>query len=318
MDHENLAVPEPGENRIHTAIITLDSPPTCDFTITTQAITGREAAGAVPKALGHFRYPPRPHWIKAKRWTLEEATWLAVGIDPIFATPDRMHRGALDALRPLIAVIQEELACLTEPSGTPEDYLAAYRTLDLPATAFTQEAPAAAPPACQDPAPPKAHQGQASAAQVNPRDLELVVEVRPGRIIVTNRVTKTTKTYGKEDLLGKAEKCWALLCLFAKYYNALPAKLADQLHELNSSSNRRHLGDALKRKLALKESPVIRQNPSSLAFASLRAEYEGIDVMDRPTVALDALDRRTAAYDDEDDPAAAWLKEHDRDYPHDD
>jgi hypothetical protein len=318
MDHENLTVPETGETRIHTSIITWDPPLTCDFSITVQSMTAREAAEAMPKALQRFRYPPRPHWIKAKRWTLEEAAWLAVGIDPSLAARDLMHRGALDALRPLIAVIKEELASLTEPTGAPQDYLAAYRTLDLPATAFTQEAPAAAPPACQDPAPPKAHQGQAPTAEVNPRDLELVVEVRPGRIIVTNRVTQTITTYGREDLLGKAEKGWALLCLFARYFNALPAKLPDQSNGWNSPSNRRHLGDALKRKLALKETPVIKQNPSSLAFASLRAEYEGIDAMDRQTVALDALDRRPAAYDDEDDPAAAWLKDHDRDYPHDD
>lgn len=161
-------------------------------------------------------------------------------------------------------------------------------------------------------APTKTRQGQALAAvMVNPRELELVVEVRPERIIVTNLSTQTIKPYGRGELLGKAEKGWALLCLFAQHYNALPAKLAGQLHELNSASNRRHLGDALKRKLALKESPVIRQNPSSLAFASLRAEYEGIDAMDRQLVALDARDRRPAAYDDENDPAAAWLREHD-------
>lgn len=168
-------------------------------------------------------------------------------------------------------------------------------------------------------APCNACQGQAmAAATVNPRDLELVVEVRPERIVVTNRSTQTITTYGREDLLGKAEKGWALLCLFAKHYNALPAKLPNQLHELNTPSNRRHLGGALKRRLALKESPVIRQNPASLAFASLRAEYEGIDAMDRQTVSLDTRDRRPAAYDDEDDPAADWLKEHDPDYPADD
>ena len=170
-----------------------------------------------------------------------------------------------------------------------------------------------------EPEPCNARLGQAvAAATVNPRELELVVEVLPGRVIVTNRTTKTIKTYGREDLLGKAEKGWDLLCQFAKYYNAMPAKLPNQLHKLNSPSNRRHLGDALKRKLALKESPVIRQNPSSLAFASIRAEYEGIDALDRQTVSLDTRDRRPAAYDDEDDPAAAWLKEHDPDYPADD
>ena len=186
-----------------------------------------------------------------------------------------------------------------------------------PGKAAGDEGQATAPPI--EPEPCNTRQGQAvAAATVNPRELELVVEVRPERIIVINRATQTITTYGREDLLGKAEKGWALLCLFAKHYNALPAKLPDQLHELNTPSNRRHLGDALKRKLDLKESPVIRQNPSSLAFASIRAEYEGIDAMDRQTVSIDTRDRRPAAYDDEDDPAAAWLKEHDPDYPADD
>lgn len=226
MDHKNLAIPETGETRIHTAIITRDTPPTCNFTITEQAMTAREAAEAVPKALGHFRYPPRPHWIKAKHWTLVQAAWLAVGIDPIFAARDLMHRGALDALRPLIAVIQEELASLTAPTGTPQDYLAAYRALELPLTAFTREAQAISLPVVEAPAPRQATAPEKRTAQrratltrildaLGELDPTLNTEAMPGRMVdfltLCQAVDKHLFTI-QSDAFDKARKG---LCRFA-------------------------------------------------------------------------------------------------------
>ena len=166
--------------------------------------------------------------------------------------------------------------------------------------------------------PPTAKPGQASlrpakprgdaAATFNPRDLDLVIEVIPERVAVTHRKTKAKKTYTREDLLGRiATATWLLLCLFGRHYNAVPGTLPDEVKKLNSPSNRRHLGKKLEETLSLSLSPVIPNNPSALAFASITAEREGIDAMQRKTVSMDG-----------EDAADRWLRAHDSDYDPDD
>lgn len=141
----------------HSAVITLDPPAKIDFTITSTRITPREAAEQVRIVLGPFRYPAPALWHQARQWSLNEAAWLGAGIDPDFVIPvDQLHHGALTALTPLIAIISAGLSKLIGPTGTPQDYLAAFRTLELPATVFTQEAPTTTHPFGQYPGSPQA------------------------------------------------------------------------------------------------------------------------------------------------------------------
>lgn len=141
----------------HSAVIAQDPPTEIDFAITSTLMTPREAAEQVRTVLGPFRYPAPTLWHQARQWGLDEAAWLGAGIDPDFVIPvDRLHRGALAALTPLITIIRAGLNKLIGPTGTPRDYLAAYRTLELPATAFTKEAPTTTLPAGQNPGPPPA------------------------------------------------------------------------------------------------------------------------------------------------------------------
>lgn len=148
----------------------------------------------------------------------------------------------------------------------------------------------------------------------NPRDLELLIEVNPGRIIVTHRKTKAERIYTRDALLGKkATATWMLLCLFGRYYNAVPGTLPDGVKKLNSSYNRRNLGNKLKETLSLSERPVIPRIPSALTFASITTEREGIDAMDRQTAGLGALEQYTPSYDGE-DAADLWLRANDSDY----
>lgn len=85
-----------------------------------------------PKRLMPHRYPAPDSYRMRPSWTVEQATWIALDIDPWFVTPTwRIQRGNEHEIRELAYIVTDELRARVGEQGCPDQYIKAIAELGI-------------------------------------------------------------------------------------------------------------------------------------------------------------------------------------------
>jgi hypothetical protein len=90
-----------------------------------------EVPGVVFNLMRGYAYPPRSTWASRKNWTAEEASWLAVNIDPGFIDPWRISNQKQETVKPLLAIIANELCDRVGEKAHPSKFIKAIADMGI-------------------------------------------------------------------------------------------------------------------------------------------------------------------------------------------
>lgn len=136
-----------------------------------------------------------------------------------------------------------------------------------------------------------------------PEDLKLIVDdVNQAISLVSNSGEKTK--YARADLLGRGTVTWELLVWFARCGGSLEENNAGDVKRLNTSVNRKNLGEKLQAAFGLAKPPIIPLRKGVMCFGSIQLKGGASST--------DALDRIRSTRDDQ---ATEFLANHGDDMP---
>ena len=133
----------------------------------------------------------------------------------------------------------------------------------------------------------------------------------PGYLcVIVDDVNQTVEFYSQEgngektkgtrkDIVGRGTVTWDLLVAFAKCNGSLEGNVAADVKKINTSVNRKNLGEKLMIAMNLDESPIVEGRSGVMRFHSIQLAG-GVS-------STDAMGRQTCSYDDQ---GTEYLRRH--------